>query len=115
MRMGFLAAVFVCVVTTAVPAGAQVAPPSTRFTISGSPVLSQPKGDFAQNIGNGIGGGGGVLYHLDRSGWFNVRFDMSGVEYGHEKRDFPFSPQIARVHVDQVTSNSIIALSFGPE
>src|SRR5206468_9624614 len=73
------------------------------------------KGDFARNIGNGFGGGAGVLYHLDRAGLFSVRFEVSGVEYGHEKKDFPFSPQIARVQVDQVTTNSIIALSFGPE
>src|SRR6185436_14359679 len=115
MRMGLLAAVFVCAVIAVVPAGAQIAAPSTRFTITGSPILSQPTGDFARNIGNGIGGGAGVLYHLNRSGLFSVRFDVSGVEYGRETKEVPFSDQIARVRVDETTTNSIIALGIGPE
>lgn len=88
----------------------------TRFTISGAPTLAQPKEDFSLNVGNGFGAGGALLYRLDRPGILHLRFDASFLEYGREKKRVPFSSTVgARVLVDEVTTNSIIGLSFGPE
>ncbi len=99
-----------------VPATAQVSRESTRFTITAAPIMSQPEGDFGHNIGKGFGGGGAVLYHLDRAGFFSLRFDVSAVEYGRETRRVGLSPSISdRVLVKETTTNSITTLSFGPE
>jgi len=88
----------------------------TRFTVGGSFIVSEPKEEFRQNVGNGYGGQGTVMYHLLRSGLVNLRFDLSGVEYDHEKKRVPLSPTIGgRILVDVTTRNSIIALSWGPE
>ena len=110
------AAVPVLILLLAACLDAQIAPESTRFTITGAPVLSLPAGEFRSNVGNGFGAVGAFLYHLDRPGIFSLRFDVSGVEYGREKKEVPISPTIGeRVLVDVTTTNSIIGLSFGPE
>jgi hypothetical protein len=99
----------------AVPAAAQI-PDSTRFTIAVAPALSQPKGEFRQNVGNGFGVEGAVLYHLDRPGFLSLRFDTSWVAYGHETRRVPLSETVgSRILVKVTTTNSITAFSFGPE
>ena len=106
----------VLVLLRVVPAVAQVSPESTRFTITGAPILSQPQGEFKNNIGRGYGGDAGFLYHLDRSGMLSLRFDFSGVDYGHEKKREPLSETIGqRIVVDVTTTNSIMTLGFGPE
>jgi len=98
------------------PSGlAQVYSVPTRFTVGGSFVVSQPKEAFAQNIGNGYGGSGTAIYHLVRSGLLGLRMDVSGVSYGHEKQRVPISTTIPRVEVDVRTTNSIVALGWGPE
>jgi hypothetical protein len=89
---------------------------TTRFTITGAPSLSSPRGEFRQNVGRTFGGGGGVLYRLDRTGWLSVRFDVAGLAYGHEKKRVPFSETIgSRVLVDSRTTNWITSLAVGPE
>jgi hypothetical protein len=104
------------VLATAIQAEAQISPDSTRFTITGAPILSQPQGEFSNNIGRGFGADGGVLYHLDRPGFLSLRFDFSGVEYGHEKKREPISETVGgRILVDVTTTNSILTLGFGPE
>jgi hypothetical protein len=93
-----------------------VAPASTRFSINGAPILSQPQGEFRRNVGHGFGADGAVVYHIDRPGYFSVRFDVSGVQYGSETREAPLSPTIGgRILVDVTTRNSITAFSVGPE
>ena len=99
-------------------ASAQIfpAPSETRFTVGGSFMVSQPKEGFAQTIGNGYGGGGGVVYHLMRSGLLSVRFDISGLQYGHETKTVPLSETVgSRVLADVNTNNSITAITWGPE
>lgn len=104
-----------------VPAAAQAPVPSatlqpTRFTVAAAPLLFQPKGEFRSNVGDGFGGGGALLYHLDRSGILSLRFDASGLAYGHETKRVPFSRKIGeRIHAKVTTTNSIAAFSFGPE
>src|SRR5438105_13954345 len=63
----------------------------TRFEVGGHVILSQPKEDFRQNVGNGWGGGGTVKYNLESSGLLGLRFDVSGMAYGREKFDVPLS------------------------
>lgn len=93
---------------------AQVSIP-TRWTLGGDFTLAQPRDSFAQNIGNGYGGGGEVIYHLARSGFLSLRTDVSAVSYGREKKRVPFSGDVSRVQLDVRTNNSIVALSWGPE
>ena len=79
-------------------------------------MVLQPREGFAQGIGNGYGGGGGVIYHLTRSGLLGLRFDISGVQYGHESKEVPLSGTIgSRIIVKVNTNNSITALSLAPE
>jgi opacity protein-like surface antigen len=99
-------------------AGAQIftAPSETRFSVEGAFSVSQPRESFAQATGNGFGGGGGVIYHLTRSGLLGVRFDVLGVRYGHETKHVPLSGTIgSRILVDVDTNNSITALVLGTE
>jgi len=97
-------------------AGAQSLGPTTRFTIGGNAILSEPKEGFRQNVSNGLGGGGTVMYHLMRSGLLGLRFDASGVAYGKEKKRVPISDTVgSRILLNLTTTNSITTLSWGPE
>jgi opacity protein-like surface antigen len=111
-----LAAVFALVVLFADSTTAQIAPGSTRFTITAASVLSQPRGEFRQNIGSSFGAAGAVLYHLDRPGFVSLRFDVSGVPYGHETKPLPPTASFTeRVFLKVTTTNWMTALNFGPE
>jgi opacity protein-like surface antigen len=110
------AALFSIFASTLASAQILLPPSETRFSVGGSFIVSQPKEGFAQAIGNGYGGSGGVLYHLTRSGLLGLRFDISGMQYGHETKRVPLSGTIgSRILVDVNTNNSITALSWGPE
>jgi hypothetical protein len=111
-----LAVTFTGVLLNVVSASAQVAPAATRFTITAAPIFSQPRGEFRQNVSNSFGAAGAVLYHLDRPGFFSLRFDVSGVPYGHETKQLPLSASFAeRVLFKVTTTNWMTALNFGPE
>jgi len=115
-RFAQLVAVIALAAVNTSRASAQTPWTPTRFTITGAPILSKPRGEFARNIGDAFGGFGGVLYHVDRTGIASLRFDISGVPYGEEKKRVPISPTIGeRVLVDLTTSNWIAAFSLGPE
>ena len=47
-------------ILAATRAPAQLGPESTRFTVSGAPMLTAPRGEFRSNIGKSFGGIGGV-------------------------------------------------------
>jgi opacity protein-like surface antigen len=105
-------------VLVAMPSSAQapVNQLSTRFSFGAAPLMSQPKEEFRANVGRGFGAGGALLYRLDRTGVLSLRFDASGVEYGREKKRVPFSESVGgRVLLDARTTNSIMAVSLGPE
>jgi len=111
-----LANAVMIVLLTAAHTQAQGALEPTRFTVAGAPILFQPKEDFGRNVGTSFGGGGSLLYRLDRTGLLSFRFDLSGVAYDHEKKQVPLSESIGgRVLVDATTTDSILVLSFGPE
>jgi hypothetical protein len=110
-----LVAAFALMFLTALNASAQAGLESTRFVIHGAPILIEPTGEFRHNLSNGFGGIGGLLYQIDRPGFFGLLFDVSAQEYGRESKQVPFSDFVDRVFIKQTTANSIITLSFGPE
>src|SRR5437867_3141583 len=67
------------VMTTAASLSGQTVVPVTRFDVGMSFLQSRPRADFRQNVGNGIGGAGSLLCHIDRSGWLSLRVDGSGI------------------------------------
>jgi hypothetical protein len=116
MRRVFHAVLLSILLSTLANAQIVLSPSETRFSVGGGFMVSQPKEGFAQGIGNGYGGGGGVIYHLTRSGLLGLRFDISGVRYGHETKHVPLSGTIgSRIVVDVNTNNSITAFSLAPE
>src|SRR5262249_34923512 len=113
---GLCVAVIVLLFVGPVRAFGQFASESTRFSIGGGPIFNEPTGEFRQNLSNSVGGGFGLLYHIDRTGFFGMRFDVSGVSYGSETRKVPISRTLTeRILLDETTSNSITTISFGPE
>jgi hypothetical protein len=119
MRIQIICAVMALTAAMAMPAeiasqGIPIQP--TRFDVGVSVMLTEPTGEFRQNVGNSVGGGGFLLYHLDRPGWLSLRFDGSGASYGREEKSTRLSPTIpARVLGDITTANTLAGISFGPE
>src|ERR1700752_3393872 len=115
IRLSMVPAVLVSMLGATL-ASAQVPQLPSRFTIGGNFIISEPKEGFRQNVGNGIGAGGGVMYSVLRSGLLGLRFDVSSVQYGKEKKRVPISDTIgSRILLDLTTRNSITTLSWGPE
>jgi len=116
MRRAFYAFLLSIFASTLSSAQVVLTPSETRFSVGGGFIVSQPREGLAQGIGNGYGGGAGVVYHLTRSGLLGLRFDISSVQYGHEKKQVPLSETIgSRIIVDVNTNNSITAFSLAPE
>jgi hypothetical protein len=86
----------------------------SRFTIGGGFVVSQPKGEFAENIGNGFGIDAYGLFRLDPAGALSLRADLGGSQYGSETlpAGYIFG---GRVGVEVETTNSILWAAFGPQ
>jgi len=88
----------------------------TRFNVAASFIQSRPQEEFRANAGNGLGGAGTFLYHLDHAGWVSARFDAAWMGYGKEKKRVPLSETVGeRILVDVVTTNGMGAFSVGPE
>jgi hypothetical protein len=84
----------------------------SRFSFGGDLTLSQPKGEFANNVPNGYGFDLTGMFRLDPQGYFNLRADLGGVRYGHERQRIGF-PVSGRVAVDLNTDNQIGFGAFG--
>jgi hypothetical protein len=84
----------------------------SRFSFGGDLALSQPKGEFANNVPNGYGFDLTGMFRLDPQGYFNLRADLGGVRYGHERQRVGF-PISGRVAVDLNTDNQIGFGAFG--
>ena len=84
----------------------------SRFSFGGDLALSQPKGEFANNVPNGYGFDLTGMFRLDPQGYFNLRADLGGVRYGHERQRVGF-PISGRVAVDVNTDNQIGFGAFG--
>jgi len=112
---GLLVAGLSLALLTPSPLFAQAYGSMTRLTFGADFITSQPKEGFAANIGNGYGVNGTAVYHLLRSGLVSLRMDASNVSYGAEEKRIPLSTTAARIQLDATTTNSITALTWGPE
>jgi hypothetical protein len=84
----------------------------SRFSFGGDLALSQPKGEFANNVPNGYGFDLTGMFRLDPQGYFNLRADLGGVRYGHQRERIGF-PVSGRVAVDLNTDNQSGFGAFG--
>lgn len=86
----------------------------SRFTLGGGFLMSQPKGDLANNIDNGFGGDFYGLFRVNRDGVLSLRADLGGAQYGSETLPAP-SVFGGRVGFEVETSNSILWATIGPQ
>jgi len=86
-----------------------------RMSASGHLQVSEPRGDFGANTGNGFGVGGTALFRLDPSGITNFRVDAGFLTYGNSTRRIPLSGTGGLVKLDLRTSNNIISVVAGPQ
>jgi hypothetical protein len=112
-----LSTAFVFVLGTSLQA--QILPSSksgpSRFIVGGNGVMSQPKGEFASNVGHGYGFDLNGLFKIDYRGYLNLRADVGGVQYGRERKDASFFGITGRVTLDLETTNSIAWGAIGPQ
>jgi hypothetical protein len=86
-----------------------------RFVVGGHVVMSQPKGEFASNVGKGYGFDLNGMLRLDYRGFLNLRADFGGVQYGRERKDASFFGITGRVTLDLETTNNIAWGAIGPQ
>ena len=83
-----------CIFASTTVADAQIVydagPFPSRFSVGGDFTISQPKGEFANNVPTGYGFDITGLFKIDPKGWFSIRADGGGVQYGHEHLDAGF-------------------------
>ncbi len=107
------------VVLLAEPAGAQSpaerGAPSGRGSVGIHLQVSEPKGGFGQNTGNGFGVGGYVLVRLDPNAITNLRSDLSFLTYGSSTRRIPLSGTGGLIQLDLRTTSSIVSVVAGPQ
>ncbi|HMI49097.1 MAG TPA: hypothetical protein VK481_10535 [Gemmatimonadaceae bacterium] len=84
----------------------------SRFTVGGDVAISQPKGEFASNVPTGYGFDLTGMFKIDPKGYFNLRADVGGVQYGRERQQVNF-PNTGRVSLDLETDNRIGFGSIG--
>ncbi len=77
--------------------------------------VSEPKGDFNQNTGNGGGIGVSLQWGLDRQSIANWRLDAGFLTYGNETRRIPLAGTGGLVKLDLRTSNNIVSVVTGPQ
>jgi len=85
----------------------------SRFQAGVDIVVSQPKGEFATNVGNGYGLNANGMIRLDPGGYLSIRGDIGTVTYGRETERIPYMPYSGRVNLDLETTNNIAWGSIG--
>jgi opacity protein-like surface antigen len=86
----------------------------SRFSVGGDFAVSQPKGEFATNVPTGFGFDLTGMFRIDPKGYFNLRADVGGVQYGRERQQVNF-PNTGRVSLDLETDNRIGFGSIGAQ
>ena len=103
-----------CIFASSSAIGAQVYVAPTfpsRFSVGGDFAISQPKGEFATaGVPTGYGFDITGLMNIDPKGWFALRADGGGVQYGHEGG---FIGYYAGIPLDLSTNNRIGFGSLG--
>ncbi|GAC1413792.1 MAG: hypothetical protein NVSMB53_11630 [Gemmatimonadaceae bacterium] len=87
----------------------------SHFSVGGNVVMSQPKGEFASNVGRGYGFDLSGLFKLDYRGFVAIRADVGGVQYGRERKDASFFGITGRIALNLETTNSIAWGALGPQ
>jgi hypothetical protein len=90
-------------------------PVPSRFSFGGDGVLSQPKGEFAANVGRGWGFNLNGMYHLDYKGFLSIRADAGTIQYARERKDASFFGITGRIPLDLETTNNIAWGAIGPQ
>lgn len=88
---------------------------SQRFSLAAHGYVTQPKGDFALNTGNGFGLGGTALWRMDQDGFINIRADIGVVTYGSNNRRIAFPNTAGLVQLNLNTTSSIFSMVAGPQ
>lgn len=98
------------------PAGAQErkddTPETPRAHLALSIQVGQARGQFADYVDYGYGGGGYIVYLPGRRGPFGVRLDVMYLNYGRQTHSHPLVPGIV---VDVTTDNDIFQFALGPQ
>lgn len=90
-------------------------PLTDRIMVGGHLQVSEPRGDFGQNTGNGFGAGGTAVVRLDPQGVLDWRLDLGFLTYGNERRRIPLAGTGGLIQLDLRTSNNIFSLVTGPQ
>lgn len=77
--------------------------------------VSDPKGDFGKNTGNGYGVDVSGVWRLEEQGILNLRFEGSFLGYASSTRRVPFVGTGGLVKLDLKTSSNIFTLVGGPQ
>ncbi|MBC8088192.1 MAG: hypothetical protein H7Z40_13070 [Phycisphaerae bacterium] len=101
----------------AATSGAQPAPhvPTGVFSARLAFAVSDPKGDFGKNTGNGYGIDVSGLARLDKQSIINARLDLSFLSYASSTRRIPLVGSGNLVKLDLETSSSIFTMVGGPQ
>ncbi len=94
---------------------AQRRPVTGRFSASGHLQVSEPRGEFGANTGNGYGLGGTALLRLDPAGLTNLRADLGFLTYASSTRRVPLAGTGGLVKLDLRTSSNIVSVVGGPQ
>jgi hypothetical protein len=107
-----------CAFALAPVAGAQIVYDAgqipSRWSFGGDLAISQPKGEFANNVPNGYGFDLTGMFRIDPKGWLNLRADIGGVQYGRERQEVS-SLVSGRVYLNVETDNRIGFGSIGAQ
>jgi len=96
----------------ATPAGDSKGP----VTAGAALIIAQPTGVFAETTNLGVGLSGNALFRLDPNAIFNIRTELSFVNYGNVSQRVPLSPTLGNlIQVDLRTSNNIASFLVGPQ
>jgi len=89
---------------------AMLPPPSAYLGLSLQ--VGQARGQFANYVDYGGGGGGYLVVRPNRRGPFGVRLDLMYLVYGSQTHSYPLVPGIV---VDVTTDNQIFQIALGPQ
>ncbi len=112
-----LSTAFVFALTTSLQSQVIMNPAAgpSRFSVGGNVAMSQPKGEFASNVGRGYGFDLNGRFKIDYRGYLSIRADAGGVQYGREHKDASFLGITGRINLDLETTNSIAWGAIGPQ
>jgi hypothetical protein len=86
-----------------------------RFYVAAHGYVTEPRGDFALNTGNGFGLGGTAVWRMDRDGFLNIRADLGVVTYGMNNRRIAFPNTAGLIQLNLNTTSSIFSMVAGPQ